>query len=100
MTSLLAPALKDLLEGNWKDFLLRDPSAAVGEATFALFVVAIVVLPTYARTQRVTLPAIALVLFSGPLIPMLPGNLVGAAWNIMWLSLAVAIIGLVNFFRQ
>lgn len=88
------------MEGDWRELLLRDAAASVGESTFALFIVAIVVLPIYARSGRVTLPAIALMLFSGPLIPILPGNLVGAAWAIMWLSLAAAVLGLVNFFRQ
>ncbi|WP_435360394.1 hypothetical protein [Haloarchaeobius sp. DFWS5] len=95
----ISPILDDLISGNWQEFLFGYVGVSVSEAVFSVIVVAIVVLPTYARTQDMTLPAIALALLSGSFIPLLPGGLVGVAWGVLWLSGAVALFGLVQVFR-
>jgi hypothetical protein len=91
--------LRRMLEGDWMDFLFGPATGQVGEATFALFIVGMVVLPIYARTSDASLPAILLALFAGTLIPMLPGGLVRVAWGVFWIAGAIAVLGLVQRFR-
>jgi len=97
MTS--SSVMQDLLDGNWMEFLFGWVGGGAGEGVFAVMIVGIVVLPTYARTGSVALPAIGLTLLSGSFIPLLPGALAGVAWGVLWLAAAVSLFGVVEAFR-
>lgn len=89
----------DLLNGNLWDVLFNPASQQLGDGVIAIFLVAIIVLPLMARGRDPFLPAIMLILFSGSLVPMLPGNIVGVAWGVIWISGTIAIVGFVQRLR-
>jgi hypothetical protein len=96
----MTTAMQHLLDGNWMEFLFGwVGDTGTGEGAFAVFIVGMVVLPVYARTGSVALPAIALTLLSGSFIPLLPGALAGVAWGVLWIAGAVSIFGVVEVFR-
>jgi hypothetical protein len=90
---------KDLLNGDVFSVLFDPAIGNVGESVFAMFIVGIVIVPLYARTEDPTLPAITLALFSGLAIPLLPGQLVNVAWSVLWMAGFVALFGLIQVFR-
>ncbi|WP_226043554.1 hypothetical protein [Natrinema sp. DC36] len=92
-------AADKLFNGEWGELLFGIPVDSIGEPLFSVIVVGIVVAPLYARTGDVVIPATVLALLSGSLIPMLPGALVGVAWGIFWIALAIGIIGLIRNFN-
>lgn len=89
----------DLLAGDLWGVLFDPARDQLGEQLIAMFLVAIIVLPLLARGRDPALPAIMLVLFSGMLLPMLPGMLVGVAWGVVWISGTIAIAGFLNRLR-
>jgi hypothetical protein len=91
--------LDKLLDGDVMDVLFDPAVGQVGEAVFAMFICGIYIVPLWARTRDVTLPAISLALFSGMIVQVLPGSLVNVAWGVLWISGAIAIFGLIQVFR-
>jgi hypothetical protein len=91
--------LDKLLGGNVMDVLFDPAVGQVGEGVFAMFICGIYIIPLWARTRDVTLPAISLALFSGMIVQVLPGSLVNVAWGVLWISGAIAIFGLIQVFR-
>ncbi|WP_138798002.1 hypothetical protein [Halostella sp. PRR32] len=91
--------MRKLVEGDWFDLLFDSVVQSLGEGTFAMFVVGIIVIPIYSRTGDASLPAILLTLFAGTLIPMLPGGLSRVAWGVFWIAGAIAVLGLIQRFR-
>lgn len=89
----------DLLEGELWEVLFGPAQAQLDGQVIAMFLVAIIVLPLYARGRNPFMPAIMLVMFSGVIVPMLPGSLVGVAWGVIWMSGTIAIAGLANRLR-
>lgn len=89
----------DVLDGNIWDVLFGPASQQLGEGVIAIFLVAIIVLPLMARGRDPFLPAIMLILFSGSLVPMLPGSMVGVAWGVIWISGTIAIVGFAQRLR-
>lgn len=92
-------AADSLLNGNVFDLLTKPAERQLGEGLIALFLVAIIILPLMARGKDPFLPAIMLVLFSGVLVPTLPGSMVGVAWGIIFFSGTIALTGFANRLR-
>ncbi|RDZ39404.1 hypothetical protein C5B91_20125 [Haloferax sp. Atlit-10N] len=63
----------------------------IGESTIAMFIVAIVVFPLYAKTGDFVLPAVMLALIAGIAIPLLPGTVASIAWTVLFISVAAAL---------
>ena len=61
------------------------------EPVFAMFVVAIVIIPMYAKTGDYILPSVLLIMMSALAIPILPGVLVSIAWTVIFMTIAVAV---------
>jgi hypothetical protein len=61
------------------------------EAVFAMFVVAIVVIPTYVRTGDYVLPTVLLILLSSMAIAILPAILASIAWTVIFMSIAISV---------
>lgn len=92
-------AMDWLLEGEWFKLMTEPAVNQVGEGVLSLFLTAIVLVPLWLRSGHVTIPAIILVLFSGLLIPILPGNLIGIMWGIVWIAGSVALFGILQSLR-
>ncbi len=92
-------ATEPLFEGDFEAVLFAPGVSSVGEGVFAMFLVGIVIIPMWARTEDPYLPAITLAMFAGMAIPMLPGMLVGVAWGVLWIAGSIALFGLVQIFR-
>lgn len=92
-------AADSLLNGDLFDLLTKPAENQLGEGLIALFLVAIIILPLMARGEDPFLPAIMLVLFSGVLVPILPGSMVGVAWGVIWISGTIALTGFANRLR-
>jgi len=95
----MSAAIDWLLEGEWFKLVSQPALDQVGELILSLFLVAIVLAPLWLRSGHVTIPAVMLVLFSGLLIPMLPGQLVGVMWGVVWIAGTVALYAIMNKFR-
>ena len=92
-------ATDPLYDGDVAPILFDPAVASVGEGVFAMFICGIVILPLWSRTGDPYLPAIALALYSGLAIPLLPGLLVGVAWGVLWIAGSVAVFGLIQLLR-
>lgn len=92
-------AIEQMFEGDWLGFLTDTAIQQTSEGVLALFIVAIIVLPTWLRSGHVAIPAVLLVLFSGLLIPILPGQLAGILWGVIWIAGTIALAAIINQFR-
>lgn len=88
-----------VVNGEGKKLFWQHPTEVLGPGIAAMVLVAIVVLPLLARGKDPTIPVIMLILFSGVLVPNLPGMLVNVAWGVIWIGGAVAIYLLINQFQ-
>ena len=75
-------------------------ASAVGgsDALFGLFLGAGILVPMWVADDegRLGPPAVLLILLGGSLLPMLPGNMRGAAWTVIILGVAAAIAVVAN----
>jgi hypothetical protein len=92
-------ATEPLFDGDLEQILFAPGVNSAGEGVFAMFICAIVIIPLYVRTEDPTMPAIALAMFSGLAMPLLPGMLLGVAWGVLWIAGTVALFGLIQMFR-
>lgn len=98
--STVSGPMQKALDGDWWDLVTLPLTDGPGTMILAIFIVAIIVLPTYLRTDSIALPSVLLVLFSGSLIPMLPAGLQSIAFGVVWLSGALAIVGVIRVIQR
>ncbi|WP_224332872.1 hypothetical protein [Haloprofundus halobius] len=77
--------------GDIHPCIFAEATGLLGELTFGMFVTAIVIVPIYARTGDIILPSTVMALIAFMAFTVLPGQLVGIAWTMMFMSLALAI---------
>lgn len=92
----MSAAIDQLLNGEWLEFFTGTAIKQTSEGVMALFLVAIVILPLWYRSGHVTIPAVLLVLFSGLLIPMVPGQVVGVLWGVVWIGGTLALYTIID----
>ncbi|SFR34124.1 hypothetical protein [Halogeometricum limi] len=61
------------------------------EPVLAMFVVGIVIIPMYMKTGDYIMPSVLLILLSALAIPILPGVLLGVAWTVIFMTIAIAV---------
>ncbi|MCO8266633.1 hypothetical protein NKF06_08550 [Haloferax sp. AB510] len=61
------------------------------ESVLAMFIVAGVIIPIYAKTGDYVLPATLLVLISGFAATLLPGIIASIAWTVIFMTLVVSL---------
>jgi hypothetical protein len=89
LQSGLPGLLGEWLNGNWFDAMLAPYYNLIGEAGFALMIVAPMSWGLYARSGDIRVPAIVLVLFMGLLIGGVPASLSIALYLLVAVAFAL-----------